>query len=118
MFFKILAKCRIEIILFDMKREGLLAKLEETAEKVGLIIRYENLGQLKGGLCRIKEKNFIFINKSLPITSKIELISQELSIFDFKDIYLIPEVRQKIFKSKNDFISNEDLFDEEKRYEA
>ncbi|RKZ28719.1 hypothetical protein DRQ29_01450 [bacterium] len=77
-----------------MKQAQIIAELERLAEKLGIIIRYERMGTLSGGLCRIGDKNYLFINKSLTPKSKIELIASEISSLDWDSHFVRPEVRR------------------------
>lgn len=86
-----------------MKRKMLQAKLEELADRLGIIIRYENLGQSRGGLCRLRNQYYIFINKKTTTTYRIEILSQSISSFDLEGIYLLPEVRAEIDKYRKLF---------------
>ncbi|MFP4458759.1 MAG: hypothetical protein ACLFSQ_04120 [Candidatus Zixiibacteriota bacterium] len=88
-----------------MKRKKLLAKLEELANRLDIKIRYENLGQSRGGLCRLRGSHFIFINNKMSDSSKIDIISQEISNFDLSDVYLLPEIREQIGKFNKVLIS-------------
>ncbi len=77
-----------------MKREQIIAELENLAEKLGVTIRYERMGTLQGGLCTIDDKMFLFINKSLTAESKIELIISEIKNLDYDDHFIKPEIRE------------------------
>ncbi|HHS49944.1 MAG TPA: hypothetical protein ENN07_02395 [candidate division Zixibacteria bacterium] len=79
-----------------MTREKTLKELEELAEKIGITIRYENMGTLSGGLCRIQDGEVILINKFLSPASKIELLAKELSLEADKleAVFVLPELRE------------------------
>ncbi|MCD6594705.1 hypothetical protein J7L68_03415 [bacterium] len=77
-----------------MKQEQIIGELERLAQKLGVIVRYERMGTLSGGLCRIDDKLYLFINKSLTIKSKIELIANEISTLDWKNHFVRPEVKE------------------------
>jgi hypothetical protein len=81
-----------------MRREQLLQALEELAVKIGIEIRYEKMGTVSGGLCRIHDGRVILINKGLSDASKIELLSAELALESDKleDIYILPEIRTRL----------------------
>ncbi|MGC9314811.1 MAG: hypothetical protein ACP5G4_04175 [bacterium] len=81
-----------------MGREQLLQALEELAEKIGIEIRYEKMGTISGGLCRIHDGTVILINKTLSDSSKIELLSAELATESEKleEIFILPEVRDRL----------------------
>jgi len=79
-----------------MRREQILQELEELASKIGIEIRYERMGTLSGGLCRIHDGRVILINKHLSVASKVELLSAELALEKdkFENIFILPEIRE------------------------
>ena len=83
-----------------MKRKRLLAQLEDLAGKLGIEIRRESLGQSCGGLCRIGENLYIFLNKGVSDSFGIELLASALSKFDTSKMYLLPEVRGALDRRK------------------
>jgi len=81
-----------------MKREHLLAKIEELAERLCFVIRYENLGHVRGGNCRLHDEKYLFVNKSLSISSQIDTIAQALAAVNLEGIYILPEIRQRLLR--------------------
>ncbi|RKZ29740.1 hypothetical protein DRQ36_07725 [bacterium] len=79
-----------------MRRELVLQELEELAGRIGIEIRYERMGTLSGGLCRIHDGRVILINKHLSMASKVELLAIELSREREKleNVYILPEIRE------------------------
>ncbi len=79
-----------------MRREQLLQALEELAAKIGIEVRYEKMGTILGGLCRIHDGKVILINKNLSDASRVELLSSELALESEKleKVYVLPEVRE------------------------
>jgi len=80
-----------------MDKNILLQELETLADKLDLTIRYED-GYFKGGLCRIKDEQYIIINKKCSIDKKITLLADALSKFDLSEIYILPQLREIISK--------------------
>ena len=76
-----------------MKREQIITELERLALLVNVSIRYEKMGTLAGGLCRIDNCLFLFINKSLSEKSRIELLANELRNLPWEEHFVKPEVR-------------------------
>lgn len=85
-----------------MKKKEILSQLENIIESFGVSIRYEDLGTHYGGLCKLFGKMFLFVNKSLPIDAKIELLATELRKFEVDNKFLMPEIRQIILGSKEE----------------
>ncbi len=76
-----------------MRREQVIAELERLAQRLGVEVRYEKMGALAGGLCRLREKLLLFVNRALSPQSKIELISSELRRLPWEEHFVRPEVR-------------------------
>ncbi|MBI5682371.1 MAG: hypothetical protein HZC45_04270 [Deltaproteobacteria bacterium] len=87
-----------------MKNEHILSLLEETAERFGVKLRYEDLkkGEVdtQGGSFVLKGERYIFIHKNLPLLEKVRVLEEELAKLDFSDVYIIPEVRDRLEKIK------------------
>jgi hypothetical protein len=81
-----------------MKRERIISELEQLAESLDVKIRYEKMGVLAGGLCRIGELNLLFVNKSLSDQAKIELISSELQSLEWDKHFVKPEIAELLTK--------------------
>lgn len=77
-----------------MKREQVIAELERLAGKLGVIVRYERLGTIPGGLCRIGSQKYIFVNKALSQNAVIEILVSELSSLPWQEHFILPEVRR------------------------
>jgi len=79
-----------------MTREQKLKELEELAGRIGIEIRYEKMGTISGGLCRIRDGEVILINKHLSTASKNELLAKELMLERDKleKLFILPEIRE------------------------
>jgi len=75
----------------------LLGHLEALAHTLGVEIRYETLeGETpfrSGGLCRVREKQFIIVNKVATTAEKVQTLARALGRFDLSRIYLKPALR-------------------------
>ncbi len=76
-----------------MKDEQMLAELERLASVMGIAVKYERMGVLSGGLCRVDDRRFIYINKALPLKSRLEIIAAELKNTEWTEHFIVPEVR-------------------------
>ena len=76
----------------------LLHRLEELAQSLDIDIRYENLESEKanpaGGLCRIRGRHMIIINKNIPLNGKLSALLKALKRFDLSGIYIKPALRE------------------------
>ena len=80
-----------------MDENVLLGHLEALAHTLGVKLRYENMeGETafpKGGLCRIRDKHFIIMNKGATTTEKVETLAGAFRRFDLSRVYLRPALR-------------------------
>jgi len=78
-----------------MKDTEVLSKLEEITRQLGLNLRWEE-GHFTGGVCRLEDKMMFIINSSLPTFQKVEVLCRELSRFDLSQIFIRPDLRDRI----------------------
>ena len=80
----------------------LLRQLEKLGQSIKLEVRYDRPGGkvafVEGGLCRIKDKQVIIINKTVSTSQKIRILVRELRRFDLSNIYIIPALRDLLEK--------------------
>jgi hypothetical protein len=76
---------------------ALLGNLEALAHTLGIGVRYEPIeGEAtfsSGGLCRIKDKQFIIVNDRAPVGEKIQTLARALRRFDLSQVYIRPALR-------------------------
>ena len=82
-----------------MKDTEVLSKLEEITQQLGLELRWED-GHFTGGICHLEDKMMFIINSSLPTFHKVEVLCRELSRFDLSQIFIRPDLRDRIQQSK------------------
>ncbi|MFH0926820.1 MAG: hypothetical protein V1872_14510 [bacterium] len=80
-----------------MTKQQLLQELEALASRMNIDIRYER-GNIKGGLCRIHEKQLVIINKQFSLEDKIDIFIQSLQGFPLEEIYVSPQLRTLLTK--------------------
>ena len=80
-----------------MELNALLEYLEDLAEKLGVEVVYEQLGDeetaVRGGLCKVNGMYKIFVDRSDSMKRRVELLARSLSLFDTEDVYVLPFVR-------------------------
>ncbi len=81
-----------------MKREQIISELERLAELLGVEVRYERMGVMPGGLCKISDSLILFINRHLSPQSRIELLASEIKNLDWSKHFVKPEVREFLEK--------------------
>ena len=76
----------------------ILAMLEDLAERLDIEIRYErvrdNESLQRGGLCRLKGKYLVIVDKKASTGERIVVLSRAVRHFDLDDIYMKPLLRQ------------------------
>ena len=81
-----------------MNEEILLNHLEELAEKLGILVRDENINieesSSTGGLCRIEGKYVLILNSKATVKEKIQVMINALQQFDVSEIYIKPAIRE------------------------
>lgn len=89
-----------------MKKELLLQKLEETAEKLSVKLTYEDLhkGEVNthGGMFRLRSEKRIIVHKGLNTDEKIDVLIEILASLDTNEVHLAPEVRELLDSAKKD----------------
>jgi hypothetical protein len=78
----------------------ILQQLEELAERLGVKILYESLGQeefvVRSGTCTFRGQLLAIIDQQLPPSERIRVLADCLARFDLSTIYLVPAVRELI----------------------
>ena len=87
-----------------MEYGKVLEYLEDLALKLGVEVVYEKLENrdflATGGLCKVKGKYKIFIDRSEAVERRIEILSRALSCFNREDIYILPYIREILQKAR------------------
>lgn len=86
-----------------MKDEALLQSLEDAAERLSIKLSYEELrkGEVAshGGIFWLRGERRIIIHRGLPVSERIEVLTDILAGVDFSGIHLLPEVRERLEKA-------------------
>ena len=84
-----------------MKIQDTLRELETVADKKGIKVTYEALGEgaTSGGLCKVKGEWRIIVDKKASTGERLTVIAHALAGFPLDDVYLSPEVRETIEKA-------------------
>ena len=89
--------------IFPLDDGVLLNQMEELAGKLGIEIRYGNIGiedsRRMGGLCRVQGKYFLIMHSRLTVKEKIGTIAKTLKGFETGDVYVIPVIRELLDKT-------------------
>jgi hypothetical protein len=81
-----------------MKPEAMLQELEAAAEKMAVAVSYEALGVSigGGGLCRVKGKYRVIIDKRSTARERVATLAAGLSGLDSSEVFLTPKVREVV----------------------
>ena len=81
-----------------MNEDVLLNQLEDLAEKLGILVRDENINieesSSSGGLCRIEGEYVLILNSKATVKEKNQVMINALQQFDLSDIYIKPVIRE------------------------
>ena len=81
-----------------MNEDVLLSQLEDLAEKLGILVRDENINieesSSSGGFCRIEEEYVLILNSKVTVKEKNQVMINALQQFDLSDIYIKPVIRE------------------------
>ena len=87
-----------------MDDETLFNELAELAGKLGITIRYGNIGiedsRHRGGLCRVEGKYVLIMHSRLTRRERIRVMTETLRGFEMGDLYLKPVIRELLDKAR------------------
>ena len=87
-----------------MQSNQILEYLEDLAERLGVEIVYQKLGEeefsVKGGLCKVNGTFKIFIDRSRSVEDQINIVAEGLSSFNTEEVYLFPYIRDILEKAR------------------
>jgi hypothetical protein len=87
-----------------MQSRQVLEYLEELAERLGVEVVYQKLGEeeftVRGGLCKVNGTLKIFVDQSKPVEDQIKILAQGLASFDTEDVFLFPYIREVLEKAR------------------
>ena len=77
----------------------LVDELCEAAERVGLVVRREKIlreigYRVRGGACRLREKNLVIIDRDMALAEQLEVLADALRSRDLESLYLSPAARR------------------------
>ncbi len=88
-----------------LDEKTLLGELEALAHNLDVDIRYETFEEdpfSPGGMCRIRGKPVIMLNKAASDGEKCQILARALRRFDLNDLYLKPALRELLERSEDE----------------
>ena len=83
-----------------MEENRLLEDLEEIAERLSIDVQYDDLmaGDItvKGGLCKLRGRHVIIMDRRTPPPERIEVLVRALRQFDLTSLFMKPYIRSII----------------------
>jgi len=84
--------------------EFILLQLEELAERLGILVRDENINiddvSSTGGLCIVEGQHILILNSKTTLQEKIQVAIKALRQFDISEIYVKPGIRELLEEHK------------------
>ena len=84
--------------------EFILLQLEELAERLGILVRDENINiddvSSTGGLCIVEGQHILILNSKTTLQEKIQVAIKALRQFDISKIYVKPGIRELLEEHK------------------
>ncbi len=79
----------------------LVEELAEAAARVGLEVRREKIlrevgYRVRGGACRVREKDLVILDREQPAAEQLEVLAEALRSRDLESVYLSPAARRVI----------------------
>lgn len=86
-----------------MNLQSKLEDLKAVAAKLSIEIRYSDLRDnefsIQSGYCKLKNKDMIILDKTLPAEEEIHIILKVLETFDLENVFIVPWVRERLENS-------------------
>ncbi|MEW6752652.1 MAG: hypothetical protein AB1505_16955 [Candidatus Latescibacterota bacterium] len=76
-----------------MDQARMLQELESLAADLRIEMRYEEV-EGRGGLCRYAGRTCLFVNRSLPLPERLQVIGRALARLPLDDVFIRPQVRE------------------------
>lgn len=77
-----------------MDHAQLLQELEAVAAELAVELRREDLDGSRGGLCRLRGRTCILLDRSLSVPERVDLMVGALSQLTLHDVFVRPAVRE------------------------
>ena len=78
-----------------MNEDQLFKQLEEILKELSIEIKYRK-GYFRGGLCRYRDKNYLYLNRIDKVNNHIALILSELNKIDLAGVEIPKEIVELI----------------------
>ena len=69
-----------------------IKEFDKLAHRLGMEIRYTVVGP--SGLCAVKGKQILFIDRSLDSAARIDMLTREFRTLDLEGMFVVPLIRR------------------------
>jgi len=91
---------------FKMKPEQIYQELNDLAEKLQITVseqNFRNTGvKVQSGMCKVKGKDFLIVDKHKSIHKKIKILALHLAAMAHEDIFVVPTIRELLDRYGSD----------------
>jgi hypothetical protein len=77
-----------------MEQALLQQDLEALATVLAIEIRYEELEDGRGGLCRCRDRSYLILDRRLSVPERVRRLSRELARVGLEDVFVPPRLRE------------------------
>ena len=87
-----------------MKPEQIYQELKDLAEKLGIHVSEQNFRTtgiaVKSGLCKVKGRPMLIVDKHKSIRKKIEIMTSHLAQIPHENVFVVPAIRELLEKEQ------------------
>ena len=89
-----------------MKPEQVYQELKDLAEKLEITVSEQNFRttgiNVKSGLCKVKGKDMLILDKHKSIHKKINILASHLAKIPHENVFIVPAIRD-LLEKQNEF---------------
>ncbi len=93
-----------------MKPEQIYQELKDLAEKLEITVSEHNFRtagiKVKSGMCKVKGKDMLILDKHKSIHKKISILASHLAKIPHENVFIVPAIRDLLEKQKELKIEN------------
>lgn len=78
-----------------MESEQLMDLFKDLAQKVEIEL-VNGRGDFRGGSCVVKNQQYIVVNETQPLDSRLRMLAREFGVMDLSAIFVVPALREYI----------------------
>jgi hypothetical protein len=87
-----------------MDVDSTLRLLEQLAERLGVEVRYEAMGESRGvsagGLCRLRDRAVLLVDAGAPPAEQVGVLLDALCELDTESVFVPPAIRRELARRR------------------